>query len=173
MFPFKVKNDKKFNKIKLIKNDIYKDLRGVLFTIVNSYIQKKIIKKKFNNYYDKITIRKKNALTGIHIDRKAWKIITCIDGSILVAIVDCNRKSKNYLKHSKIKLNSCNKSIIVPPNYGVSYICTSKKCIIYYKFLFNGKYNDVEKQETISWKNKAININWPTKKPILSKRDNV
>lgn len=173
MFPFKVKNHKKFKKIKLIQNDIFTDQRGTLFTIINSYIQKKIIKKKFNNYYDKITIRKKNTLTGIHVDKKAWKIITCIDGSILLAVVDCDKKSKNYFKYSKIKLNSCNKSIVVPPNFGVSYICTSKKSIIYYKFLFNGIYNDIDKQETISWKNKLININWPIKKPILSKRDNV
>ena len=173
MFPFKVTKDKKLNKIKVIKNDIFKDQRGSLFTTMNFYMQKKIIKKNFNNYYDKITIRKKNALTGIHVDRKAWKVITCIDGSILVAIVDCDIKSKNYFKYSKIKLNSCNKSIIVPPNYGVSYICTSKKSIINYKFLFNGNYNDIDKQETISWKNKIINIKWPIKKPILSKRDDI
>ena len=76
MFPYKILADKKFKKVKVIKNDIFKDLRGYLFTIANNEIERKIIKKKHNNYIDKVTIRKKNSLTGIHIDSKSWKIIT-------------------------------------------------------------------------------------------------
>ena len=86
--------------------------------------------------------------------------------------IDCNKKSKTYMKYTKIILNTKNKSILIPPNFGVSYLCRSKESYIYYKFLFNGKYNDTNKQKTLSWQDKKINIKWPIKKPILSKRDN-
>tara|TARA_B110000008_G_scaffold254308_1_gene270178 strand:- start:79 stop:600 length:522 start_codon:yes stop_codon:yes gene_type:complete len=173
MFSFKVTADKNLNKIKIIKNDIFRDLRGDLFTIINYQIQKDLIKKKFNNYFDKIAIRKKNTLTGIHFDNKSWKLITCVNGVILVILVDCNRKSKTYLKYTQIILNTKNKSILVPPGYGVSYLCRSKESFIFYKYLFNGKYIDADKQSTLSWRDKRINIKWPIKKPILSKRDNI
>ena len=172
MFSFKLSGDKKLNKIKIIKNNIFKDKRGYLFTIINYQIQKNLIKKSFNNYFDKLAIRKKNTLTGIHVDKKSWKLITCIKGDILSIIVDCNKKSKTYMKYTKIILNTKNKSILIPPNFGVSYLCRSKESYIYYKFLFNGKYNDTNKQKTLSWQDKKINIKWPIKKPILSKRDN-
>ena len=45
MFSFKVTADKNLNKIKIIKNDIFRDLRGDLFTIINYQIQKDLIKK--------------------------------------------------------------------------------------------------------------------------------
>ncbi len=172
MFPYKILADKKFKKVKVIKNDIFKDLRGYLFTIANNEIERKIIKKKHNNYIDKVTIRKKNSLTGIHIDSKSWKIITCLKGSILLVVVDCIIKSKNYLTYSRILLDKCNKSVVIPPKFGVSYLCLSNNSCIHYKFLFNGSYNDVIQQKTLSWNDKRININWPIKKPFLSKRDN-
>lgn len=173
MFKFQVTADKKLNKIKIINNSVFKDIRGDLFTIINYQIQKYLIKKKFNNYFDKIAIRKKNTLTGIHFDNKSWKLITCLKGIILVILVDCNKKSKTYLKYTRITLNTKNKSILVPANYGVSYLCRSKESYVLYKYLFNGKYIDADKQSTLSWKDKRLNIKWPIKNPILSKRDNI
>ena len=173
MFSLNIAADKKLNKIKIIKNSIFKDLRGDLFTIINYQIQRNLIKKKINNYFDKIAIRKKNTLTGIHFDSKSWKLITCVEGDILVVLVDCNKKSKTYLKYTRIILNIKNKSILVPPGYGVSYLCRSKISYIFYKYLFNGKYIDADKQSTLSWRDKRINIKWPIKKPILSKRDDI
>lgn len=171
MFPYKIISDKKLKKVKIIKTDIFKDLRGNLFTVINNEIEKKIIKKKYKNYIDKVSIRKKNSLTGIHIDNKSWKIITCLEGCIKLVVVDCIKKSKKYLTYTQILLNKCNKSVIIPPKFGVSYLCLKKKSFIHYKFLFNGNYNDIKNQRTLSWKDKKINIKWPIKKPILSKRD--
>ena len=173
MFSLNIAADKKLNKIKIIKNSIFKDLRGDLFTIINYQIQRNLIKKKINNYFDKIAIRKKNTLTGIHFDSKSWKLITCVEGDILVVLVDCNKKSKTYLKYTRIILNIKNKSILVPPGFGVSYLCRSNISYIFYKYLFNGKYIDADKQSTLSWRDKRINIKWPIKKPILSKRDDI
>ena len=76
----------------------------------------------------------------------------------MVILVDCNRKSKTYLKYTQIILNTKKKSILVPPVYGVSYLCRSKESFIFYTYLFNGKYIDADKQYTLSWRDKRINI---------------
>ena len=90
-------------------------------------------------------------------------------------MVDCNKKSKRFGKYSKFKLSENDfTSILIPPNVGNSYLCLSKKTIVFYKLFYNGKYLDKNDQFTYSWRDKRFNINWSKKKNlILSKRDNI
>jgi dTDP-4-dehydrorhamnose 3,5-epimerase len=171
-FHFKIKKIKFINNASIVKNSKFTDLRGDISTIFDKHIQLNIIKKKFSNYSDKIMVRKKNTLVGIHGDNKTWKILKCIKGKILLVLVNCKKKDKNFGKFSKILLlENDNKSVVIPPNTGNSYLCMSSNNIIYYKNLFNGKYNDADKQFTYKWNDSKLKINWPIKKPILSKRD--
>ncbi len=171
-FSFKTK---KINIIKnafVVENSKYYDLRGRISTIFDKFIQSKIIRKKFSNYSDKLMIRKKNTLTGIHGDNKTWKVLKCLKGKILVVIVNCKKSQKNFGKYYKIILSeNDNKSLVIPPFTGNSYLCLHKENIIFYKNLFNGKYNDFDKQFSYKWNDKNFKINWPIAKPILSKRD--
>ena len=59
-FKFKIINHKKLRGVKIIKNSYLKDKRGFLYTIYNKSIEKKIIKKEFDNIDDKIAVKKKN-----------------------------------------------------------------------------------------------------------------
>lgn len=171
-FNFKIK---KINIIKnafVVENSKYHDLRGRISTIFDKFIQSKIIRKNFSNYSDKLMIRKKNTLTGIHGDNKTWKVLKCLKGKILVVIVNCKKSQKNFGKYYKIILSeNDNKSLIIPPFTGNSYLCLHKENIIFYKNLFNGKYNDFDKQFSYKWNDKKFKISWPIAKPILSKRD--
>lgn len=172
MFYFKKKKLTAINNVTLITNSKFTDLRGYLRTFIDKSIQTEVIKKKFSNYSDKISIRKKNTLTGIHGDKKTWKVLTCIKGKILVVLVNCDKKNKSFGKHLKITLNEKDtKSLIIPPNVGNSYLCLEKENIIFYKNLFNGKYYDFNKQFTYKWNDKRFKIKWPIINPILSKRD--
>jgi dTDP-4-dehydrorhamnose 3,5-epimerase len=40
-----------------------------------------------------------------------------------------------------------------------------------YKMAYEGEYNDDTKQKTARWDDPKLGIDWPTKTPILSKRD--
>jgi len=172
IFHFKKKKISLNKNIYIIKNSKFKDLRGDISTIVDKFIQTKIIKKSFSNYSDKIMIRKKNTLTGIHGDNKTWKILSCLKGKILVVLVNCDLKSKKFGKHHKIILSEKDtNSLIIPPKIGNSYLCLYQENIIFYKNLFNGKYNDFDKQFTYKWNDKKFKIKWPITNPILSKRD--
>jgi dTDP-4-dehydrorhamnose 3,5-epimerase len=171
-FRYKIKKIPILKNSFIIENSSFKDLRGNIFTIFNKEMQKKLIKKNFDQYHDKLMVRKKNTLTGIHGDNKTWKVLTCLHGKILLILVDCDKKSKNFGKYFKIILNSDNpKSVLISPKIGNSYLCLDKKNIIYYKIFHNGKYNDFDKQFTYKWNDSKFNISWPIKNPILSTRD--
>ena len=58
IFKYNTKKIKKIKKSIIIKSSHFSDIRGNLFTIFNNEMQKKLIKKKFRKYHDKIMVRK-------------------------------------------------------------------------------------------------------------------
>ena len=52
-----------------------------------------------------------------------------------------------------------------------SWLCLSKEAVYAYKWSFKGKYIDSSHQISVKWNDPTINVKWPVKKPILSKRD--
>jgi dTDP-4-dehydrorhamnose 3,5-epimerase len=63
------------------------------------------------------------------------------------------------------------KQVLVPPNFLNGYLCLSKECVFHYKLSYKGNYIDAKNQISINWRDNRLNIKWPIKKPILSKRD--
>jgi len=155
--------------IQVIKQSAFKDYRGFYWTTWKKGILNKI---KFN--HDKFSISKKNVLRGIHCDFKSWKLVTCVYGKIFLAVVNMDKKSKNYLnsktfilEHKKPKL------ILIPPNFANGSLCLSKHCVFHYKWSYKGKYLDAKEQKSYRWNDPKFKIKWPTKKPILSHRDKI
>jgi len=147
-------------------NSAYKDNRGLYWT---SWINKDY-KLIFNQ--DKFSISKKNVLRGLHGDNKTWKLVSCVYGEVFFAIVNFDKKSKNFLKKKTFILSQKNrKQILIPPKYLNGYLCLTKECVFHYKLSYKGKYVDSKDQFSINWQDPILNINWPIKKPTLSKRD--
>jgi dTDP-4-dehydrorhamnose 3,5-epimerase len=152
---FKIEKHKKLKAVKIIKASKYIDHRGFIYTNFNKELEKRILPKNYHFNHCKINFRRKNVLVGIHYDFKTWKLVSCLKGKIF-QVITCFEK---------------NSSILVPPKYGSSFYCY-KDSIILYQFSYHGKYLDHKEQKTISWSDKKLNIKWPAKRPILSKRDN-
>jgi dTDP-4-dehydrorhamnose 3,5-epimerase len=156
-----------FNDIKIITQNNFKDKRGLLWTTWKDGFFKKI---KFN--HDKFSLSKKNTLRGLHCDFKSWKMVTSVYGKFLLVVVDMRKNSRNYLKHKKwIIDHSKPKLVLIPPYYANAHLCLSKICIFHYKWSYKGKYVDASQQNSYRWNDPKINIKWPIRKPILSKRD--
>lgn len=154
-------------KVKKLINSAFKDHRGYYWT---SWKKGNIKNLKFK--HDKFSLSKKNVLRGLHGDVKTWKLISCPYGSFLLVVVDCNKKSKSYLKWKSWLLSQKNGvQILVPPNYANGHLCLSKECLFHYKLSYKGSYNDTNKQFSIRWNDPKINVNWKIKNPILSPRD--
>ncbi len=153
--------------IKVFKNSSFKDHRGHYWTS-----WKKGTNSKIQFKHDKFSLSRKNVLRGLHGDRKTWKLISCPYGKFFMVVVDLNKKSKTYLKWKSWILSHANGlQLLVPPNFANGHYCLSDYCLFHYKLSYNGSYFGQSKQFSVRWNDPKINIKWPTKKPILSKRD--
>ena len=114
---------------------------------------------------------KKNVLRGMHLQTKNQqeKFITVVKGKILDVVVDLRIKSKTFGKHFKILLSEKNcKSILIPKGFAHGFLALDKENIIVYG---NSNYRSKKSELGIIWNDKDLNIKWPKKKFIISKKD--
>ena len=149
----------------LIKTNIFTDKRG-FFKEVEKF---KVLKKKF--IFDCFSFSKNNTLRGLHLQTKKSqaKLITVVHGKILDVVVDLRKKSSTYGKYYSIEISQKSDfSLFIPAGFAHGFLCLSKNCAVYYKCT---NYRDNKSEKTIKWNDKILNIKWPIKKPILSKKD--
>ena len=155
----------KIKDLVLVKTNIYKDKRGFFKEIEKN----KILKKKF--VFDCFSYSKKNTLRGLHLqlNKSQAKIISVVQGKILDVVVDLRKKSKTFGKYFAIEISqNSDFSLFIPENFAHGFLCLSQNCGVYYKC---SNYRDEKSETTIRWDDKSLNIKWPIKKPILSKKD--
>ena len=151
---------------KIIKTIIYKDKRGFLKETFNN----RLFKNKIFPF-DIMSYSKKNVLRGLHMQLKKpqSKIITVTHGKIFDVAVDLRKNSKTFGKYVSIVISDTDDfSFFIPEGFAHGFLCLSKKCTVNYKC---SNYRNAKSERTLSWNDKKLNIKWPTKKPILSKKD--
>ena len=156
----------KINGPKIIKSKIFKDKRGFL----RETFRNNLFKEK-NFPFDVMSYSKKNVLRGLHIqtNKSQAKIITVTHGKILDVAVDLRKRSKTFGKYvSIIMSNKSDFSFYIPKGFAHGFLCLSKTCTVNYKC---SSYRDPKSEKTLSWNDELINIKWPVKKPLLSKKD--
>ena len=154
-------------RVKKFINRSFIDHRGYYWTS-----WKKETLKNIRFRHDKFSLSKKNVLRGLHGDSKTWKLISCPYGKFLLVVVNCVKKSKNYLQWRSWILSQKNGvQILIPPNYANGHLCLSKRCLFHYKLSYKGFYLDVEDQFSLRWNDPKLNIHWKINRPILSNRD--
>ena len=158
----------KLNGVLLIKLEVFEDHRGYYIETYNEDVYKKNgIGVKF--VQDDISVSKKNVLRGIHGDRKTWKLISCLEGKFYLVLINNDENSSQYKQRASFTLSEQNRiQILVPPRFGVGHLVISKRAIFHYK---QSTYYNPKEQFTIVWNDPEYKIFWPSKNPILSKRD--
>ncbi|PDH19009.1 MAG: dTDP-4-dehydrorhamnose 3,5-epimerase [Pelagibacterales bacterium MED-G44] len=155
----------KIKGLKLIKSKIYKDKRGFLREIFKD----KILYDTF--LFDVMSYSKKNVLRGLHIQTKKSqaKIITVTHGKILDVVVDLRKNSQTFGKYFSIIISQRSDfSFYIPKGFAHGFLCLSKECTVNYKC---SQYRHKKSEATLNWNDEDVGINWPIKKPILSKKD--
>ena len=154
--------------LKIIKSKVFQDNRGFL----KETYRKNILDNNINFPFDIMSFSKKNVLRGLHMQiNKNFqaKIITVTNGKILDVAVDMRKNSKTFGKHLALKMSyKDNFSFYIPKNFAHGFLCLSESCTVNYKC---SEYRDEKSEVTIDWQDKDLNINWPIKNPILSKKD--
>ena len=161
---FKIKKTK-FNGLLIIKGKKYDDKRGFLREI----LIEKLIKKKF--IFHITSKSKKNVLRGLHLQYKnpQGKYISVIKGKIFDAAVDLRKQSKTFGKVFTTTLSEQNcTSVYIPEGFAHGFVTLAKENIILYSCT---DYRSVNSECSLNWKDKDLNIKWPIKKAIMTKKD--
>ena len=147
---------------------IFEDFRGTYVETYNEELYKKNgIPISF--VQDDMSTSHRNVLRGLHGDQETWKLVSCLYGEFYLVVANWDSTSPQYKKWISITLSDQNRlQVLIPPKFGNGHLILSDKAIFHYKQ--NTYYNQAG-QFTILWNDPELNIKWPIKEPILSKRD--
>ena len=129
----------------------------------------KTINKNFP--FDIISFSKKNVIRGLHLQimRPQGKFISVLKGKIFDVVLDCRKKSNTFGKYyTTVLSDKKNSSLFIPEGFAHGYCSLTEGSLLHYKMT---NYRHKENEIGILWNDTDINIKWPIKKPILSKRD--
>ena len=154
-----------FKNLFIINNKLHKDDRG--------YFKELIRENKINQKFPFLVMSfsKLNVVRGLHLQKKnsQGKFVSVIKGKIFDVAVDLRKNSKTFGKHFNCILSEKNsKSIFIPPGFAHGFQALEKENYIIYSCT---KYRDSKSEATIKFNDKDLNIKWPSKKIILSKKD--
>ena len=155
----------KFKDLIIIKNKTFKDNRGYF----KELFKEKDINKKFP--FIVMSYSKKNVIRGLHIQtyNSQGKYVSVLKGKIFDVAVDLRKNSKTFGKIFKTILSEKNsKSIYIPPGFAHGFCTLERENYIIYSCT---KYRDAKSEKGILFNDKYLNIKWPIKNPILSKKD--
>jgi dTDP-4-dehydrorhamnose 3,5-epimerase len=161
--------DTELEKVKLIRPPtIFEDFRGSYVEVYNEKAYRKNgIDVKF--IQDDVSISHRGVLRGIHGDQVTTKLVTCLLGRIYLVVVNNDSTSPQYRQWVSFTLSDSNRlQVLVPPKFGVAHLVLSEVAVFHYK---QSTYYDRESQFTLRWNDERLNIYWPVKDPILSRRD--
>ena len=155
----------KFKDLVLFKNNSFKDNRGYFKEI----LLEKNFKKKFP--FTVMSFSKRNIIRGLHIQFKKpqGKFVTVIKGRIFDVALDLRKNSKTFGRIFKCILSETNgKSIFIPPGFAHGFCSLDKENYVIYSCT---RYRDSVSEVAIKYNDKQLKINWPIKKPTVSKKD--
>ena len=155
----------RFKDLIIIQNKKFLDKRGFF----KELIKEKLLKKKFPFVVSSFS--RKNVIRGLHIQLKnsQSKYISVIKGKIFDVSLDLRPRSKTFGKIFTIKLSEKNcKSIFIPEGFAHGFCGMDRENYIIYAC---SKYRNAKSEIGIKWNDNYLNIKWPIKKPIISKKD--
>jgi len=152
----------------LIAPESFEDHRGWYVETYNqAAYHKQGIEVEF--VQDDISVSTQNVLRGIHGDAETWKLITCLAGRFYLVVVNNDPESEQYRQWESFVLSEHNRlQVLVPPKFGNGHLILTERAIFHYK---QNTYYNPYGQFTITWNDPEYGIWWPTKNPVLSRRD--
>ena len=160
----------KLDGVLLITPDVFEDFRGRYIETYNEqmYRENGI---DINFIQDDISISTHKVLRGIHGDSETWKLVSCLLGEFYLVVVNCDRDSEHFGQWQSFVLSDRNRQqVLVPPKHGNGHLVLSKQAIFHYK---QTSYYNPKGQFTFCWNDPELDIWWPIKDPVLSRRDEI
>ena len=147
---------------------IFEDVRGTYVEIYNEELYSEAgITVRFVE--DDISVSSRHVLRGVHGDQETWKLISCLYGKFYLMVVNWDKTSPQFGQWESFVLSDHNRlQVLVPPRFGNGHLVLSDQAIFHYK---QSAYYNRAGQFTILWNDPQLNLWWPVKNPIVSRRD--
>ncbi len=146
----------------------FEDFRGHYVEIYNQTLYEEA-GIDINFIQDDISVSSRHVLRGIHGDKETWKLVSCLIGKFYLIVINNDPSSNQYTKWESFTLSEHNRlQVLIPPKFGNGHLVLSEYTIFHYKQTTCYNRNS---QFTILWNDPELNIFWPIRNPILSKRD--
>ena len=158
--------------VKLIEPEVFEDDRGYFYELFNEKKFNELLGKTYRFIQDNCAYSKKNVLRGLHyqLNKPQAKLITVTSGKIFDVAVDIRIRSKTFGKWVGINLSDKNKKQLwIPPGFAHGFYTIAKENYIIYSCT---NYRSKTHEISLNWKDEDLNIPWPCKEPIISKKDN-
>jgi dTDP-4-dehydrorhamnose 3,5-epimerase len=154
----------KLEGVTLLKpTEIYEDFRGRHREIFNEAL---FLKAGLATHFvqEDCSRSSRGVLRGLHGDRKAWKLISCLQGKVYVAVVHPESG-----KWEGFTLSDANQhSLLVPPGYASGHMILSEEALFHYK---QTEYPSPENQFGHRFDDPKFNVWWPLQVPLISRKD--
>tara|TARA_Y100000591_G_C21300071_1_gene435965 strand:- start:10 stop:534 length:525 start_codon:yes stop_codon:yes gene_type:complete len=155
----------KIKDLLIIKKETYKDNRGYL----KELFKEKTLSKKF--LFEILSSSKKNVVRGLHLQKKnsQGKYVSVLSGKAFDVAVDLRKNSKTFGQHVSIILSAKqNISFYIPEGFAHGFCSLENNTFVHY---ICTNYRDAKSELGIIWNDPNLDIKWPVKKPIISKKD--
>ncbi len=157
--------------IVLIEPDIFRDERGFFLETWKKNFFSDITEGNYEFVQDNSSRSNRNVLRGLHyqVNKPQGKLVRVSRGSILDVVIDLRESSKFFKKSLCVEISEYNQRILwVPPGFAHGFCATSEITDLHYKCT---DYFDANDEYGINPLDPFLNIAWPTKVPIISKKD--
>ena len=147
---------------------VFEDFRGTYVETYNQAIYRDAgIAVEF--VQDDISVSTRHVLRGIHGDSETWKLVSCLHGQFFLVVVNWDPESGQYRQWESFMMSEENhQQVLIPPKFGNGHVVLSESAIFHYK---QSTYYNRAGQFTLLWNDPRLDIPWPVKDPIVSKRD--
>jgi dTDP-4-dehydrorhamnose 3,5-epimerase len=147
---------------------VFEDFRGTYVEIFNEELYRES-GIAVNFVQDDISVSSRHVLRGIHGDAETWKLISCLHGKFYLMVINWDETSPQYRQWEAFTLSDENRlQVLIPPKFGNGHVVLSEVAIFHYK---QSSYYNRAGQFTILWNDPDLNLWWPVRNPILSRRD--
>lgn len=153
-----------------LKPEVHTDFRGDYVMLGNEQLYDELPPKiRFKESC--ISTSRKGVLRGIHYSPNCWKIYQCLHGAMYYVFVNCDEDSIGFGQWESFLLKPYDQ-LLKHPRYGAGFVALEDETILYYMQSQYYDANDPD-QQTFKYDDSRFNIWWPTKQPILSRRDDI
>ena len=156
----------------IIETKKFFDDRGYFFESFQQEKFESFIKKKITFVQENESCSKIDVVRGLHFQSPPFaqgKLVRVPFGKVLDVVVDIRKNSISYGKTFTIVLSQENgKQLWIPEGFAHGFISLEENSLLSYKCT---NYYNKESEDAILWKDKDLMINWNSKNPIISEKD--